>query len=129
MTLLLQDSIGGLEVEDIYEKDKFVPAPYIPGTIVVNIGDFLQRWSNDTLKSTLHRVRAPPLIEVDDSEGTGEKKKKRVTQARYSIPYFVTADREKTIDCLPGCWGLDRPKKYDAINARDYIEMRLNATY
>ncbi|KAL2399163.1 Proline hydroxylase buaE [Exophiala dermatitidis] len=116
MTLLLQDQVGGLEVEDIHVKGKFNPAPYVPGTIVVNIGDFLQRWSNDTLKSTLHRVRAPPLV-------------KGITKARYSIPYFVTADREKTIDCIPGCYAENNPKKYEPINAREYIEMRLNATY
>ncbi|KIW50608.1 hypothetical protein PV05_09402 [Exophiala xenobiotica] len=120
MTLLFQDEVGGLEVEDMHEKGKFNPAPFVPGTIVVNIGDFLQRWSNDTLKSTLHRVRAPPM---DKSQGKG------MTRARYSIPYFVTADREKTIDCIPGCYGEGRPKKYEPINAREYIEMRLNATY
>ncbi|KIV84345.1 hypothetical protein PV11_00129 [Exophiala sideris] len=116
MTLLFQDEVGGLEVEDVYEKGKFNPAPYIPGTIVVNIGDFLQRWSNDTLKSTLHRVRAPPLVQG-------------ITKARYSIPYFVTANRDRTIDCLPGCFSEDKPKKYEPINSREYIEMRLNATY
>lgn len=118
MTLLFQDQVGGLEVEDMHEKGKFNPAPFVPGTIVVNIGDFLQRWSNDTLKSTLHRVRAPPMT----VEG--------MTKARYSIPYFVTADRDKTVDCLPGCYDEKaRPKKYEPINAREYIEMRLNATY
>ncbi|OAL29221.1 hypothetical protein AYO20_09274 [Fonsecaea nubica] len=117
MTLLFQDEVGGLEVEDVHVRGKFNPAPYVPGTVVVNIGDFLQRWSNDTLKSTLHRVRAPPMA------------RDGLTRARYSIPYFVTADRDRTIDCIPGCYGDDRPKKYDPINAREYIEMRLNATY
>lgn len=125
MTILFQDEVGGLEVEDIHETGKFNPAPYIPGSVVVNIGDFLQRWSNDELKSTLHRVRAPPLVQGNgEGEGSG-----KVTRARYSIPYFVTADREKTIDCLPGCFGPDRPKKYEPINSGDYIAMRLNATY
>jgi isopenicillin N synthase-like dioxygenase len=118
MTLLFQDEVGGLEVEDIHVRGKFNPAPFIPGTVVVNIGDFLQRWSNDTLKSTLHRVRAPPVVESDG-----------ITRARYSIPYFVTADRDRTIDCIPGCYGDDKPKKYEPINARQYIEQRLNATY
>ncbi|OAP59627.1 hypothetical protein AYL99_06925 [Fonsecaea erecta] len=117
MTLLFQDAVGGLEVEDVHQKGKFNPAPFIPGTVVVNIGDFLQRWSNDTLKSTLHRVRAPPMA----TQG--------MTQARYSIPYFVTADRDRTIDCIPGCYGVERPKRYEPINAREYIERRLNATY
>lgn len=123
MTFLFQDEVGGLEVEDIHEKGKFNPAPYIPGTAVVNIGDLLMRWSNDELKSTLHRVRAPPLVEVDD------KSAGRMTRPRYSIPYFMSPDRDRVIECLPGCYGPDRPKKYEPITSRDYINMRMNATY
>ncbi|KAL1862502.1 hypothetical protein VTK73DRAFT_6878 [Phialemonium thermophilum] len=133
MTLLFQDEVGGLEVEDIHVKGKFNPAPYIPGTVVVNIGDFLQRWSNDTLKSTLHRVRAPPLVAAEgageEGGGGGGASGKKISRARYSIPYFVTADKEKMIDCLPGCFGPDRPKKYEPINSGEYTAMRLNATY
>ncbi|KAJ5168647.1 uncharacterized protein N7482_004241 [Penicillium canariense] len=123
MTILIQDEVGGLEVEDIHEKGKFNPAPYIPGTAVVNIGDLLMRWSNDELRSTLHRVRAPPLVDSDDAS------KGRMTRPRYSIPYFITPDREQIIDCLPGCYGPDRPKKYEPVKSRDYIAMRMNATY
>ncbi|KDN63518.1 putative thymine dioxygenase [Colletotrichum sublineola] len=121
MTLLFQDKVGGLEVEDPNEEGKFVPVPHIPGTIVVNIGDFMQRWSNDTLRSTMHRVRAPPLD--TDEGGSG------FTRARYSIPYFIGADQERTVDCIPSCFGPDRPKKYEPIKSREYIEMRLNAGY
>ncbi|KXH27531.1 hypothetical protein CSAL01_07680 [Colletotrichum salicis] len=121
MTLLFQDEVGGLEVEDPNEDGRFLPVSSIPGTIVVNIGDFMQRWSNDTLRSTVHRVRAPPL----ETNESGD----RVTRARYSIPYFIGADQEKTVDCVPGCFGPGRPKKYEPINSREYIEMRLNATY
>ncbi|KAH9918335.1 flavonol synthase/flavanone 3-hydroxylase [Amylocystis lapponica] len=118
-TMLFQDDCGGLEVESPHEPGKFLPAPPVPGAVVFNIGDFLMRWSNDTLKSTLHRVRAPPPKAEDD--GT--------TRERFSIPFFMTADREKVIDCLPGCFGPDKPKKYEPINAGAYIDMRLNATY
>jgi len=118
-TILFQDDCGGLEVESPHEPGKFIPAPPIPGAVVFNIGDFLMRWSNDTLKSTLHRVRAPPPQAADGG----------MTRERFSIPYFMTADREKVIDCLPGCFGPDNPKKYEPINAGQYIDMRLNATY
>lgn len=123
MTILFQDEVGGLEVEDIHEKGKFNPAPYIPGTAVVNIGDLLMRWSNDELKSTLHRVRAPPFVDGKDvSQG-------KMTRPRYSIPYFIGPDKDTLIDCLPGCFGPDRPKKYEPITSTDYISMRMNATY
>ncbi|KAF3483550.1 oxidoreductase, 2OG-Fe(II) oxygenase family [Arthroderma uncinatum] len=130
MTLLFQDDVGGLEVEDIHQAGVFNPVPYIPGTIVVNIGDFLMRWSNDTLRSTMHRVRAPPATNVDEEgkekcDGSGQ----RMSRARYSIPYFIAANRKKVIDCLPGCYGPDKSKKYEPINSGDYVAMRLNASY
>lgn len=118
MTMLSQDECGGLEVEDPFHKGTFIPAPYIKDSLVVNIGDFLMRWSNDALKSTLHRVRAPPV-----SPETG------LTKVRYSIPFFISADKERTIDCLPGTFDENNPKKYEPINALEYLNKRLNATY
>lgn len=122
ITLLFQDAVGGLEVEDPHQKGVFRPASYIPGTVLVNVGDFLQRWSNDILKSTVHRVRAPPLVE-------GEKGKGRITPARYSIPYFCGADVDAVVECVPSCFGPDNPKKYEPINAGQYLDMRMNAIY
>lgn len=118
MTMLLQDSCGGLEVEDPYIKGKFIPAPYIKDSLVVNIGDFLMRWSNDELRSTLHRVRAPPV-----------ESKTGMTKVRYSLPFFISANKEKTIECLPGTFSDKNPKKYEPINSLEYLSKRLNATY
>lgn len=78
----------------------------------------MMRWSNDTLKSTLHRVRAPPPKEGDTH-----------SRERYSIPYFLSADPDKVIDALPGTYGPDKPKKYEPITSGEYLNMRLNATY
>ncbi|KAJ3915792.1 hypothetical protein F5877DRAFT_92099 [Lentinula edodes] len=89
----------------------------IAGDCVVQYRDFLIRWSNDTLKSTLHRVRAPPVRDDQDDDGT--------TKEIFSMAY----DYEKTIECLPGCSGPDKPKKYEPIKTGEYINMRLNATY
>ena len=122
MTILFQDEVGGLMVEDMHEKEKFVEAPFIPGTVVVNVGDFLMRWSNDQLKSTIHTVRTPP---VKDSSVS----KVRMTEDRYSIPYFIVADRDKVIDCIPSCHGPQTPKKYEPISCSEYIDMRMNALY
>ncbi|RFU75572.1 flavonol synthase flavanone 3-hydroxylase [Trichoderma arundinaceum] len=124
ITMLFQDDVGGLEVEDVREKGKFSPAPYIPNTAVVNIGDFLMRWSNDELKSTMHRVKAPPL-----AKGEGESLKGKMTRERYSIVYFMGVDMEKTVDCVPGCWGPERPKKYEPVKCADYVNMRMEALY
>jgi len=118
LTMLLQDDCGGLQVEDPNNPGVFVPAPPIPGSLVVNTGDFLMRWSNDQLKSTLHRVTAPP---VDSKTG--------ITKERFSIPYFVSADKDKVIEALPGTFSEDTPKRYEPIKAGEYLSRRLNATY
>ncbi|KYK61550.1 hypothetical protein DCS_02692 [Drechmeria coniospora] len=130
LTMLFQDAAGGLEVERKSQKGRFDKAPYVPGTIVVNIGDFLMRWSNDELTSTMHRVRTSAPADSGEAAESGDGSgPRRMTRERFSIPYFVAADRERIIDCVPGCWGPDRPKKYEPISAGEYADMRLNATY
>ncbi|EIW77942.1 Clavaminate synthase-like protein, partial [Coniophora puteana RWD-64-598 SS2] len=118
-TLLFQDDVGGLEVEDPHLPGTFVPVPPVPGAVVFNVGDLLMRWSNDTLRSTLHRVVAPPFAASKDG---------RVPE-RYSIPYFMSPDRQAFVECLPGCSGPDRPVRYPSVSAQKYIDDRLNATY
>ncbi|EJT99990.1 oxidoreductase [Dacryopinax primogenitus] len=127
LTMLSQDDCGGLEVEDPHHPGIFSPAPPIRGALIVNIGDFLMRWSNDVLKSTLHRVRAPPVKDTDKIDALGATV--RMTPPRYSIPYFCSANRDTVIDCIPGCWSETVPKKYEPITAGEYIAMRMNVTY
>ncbi|WP_203070752.1 isopenicillin N synthase family dioxygenase [Falsiroseomonas ponticola] len=55
ITLLWQDDSGGLEVRE-RQTGAWIPAPPLPGTLVVNVGDLLGRWSNDRFASTPHRV-------------------------------------------------------------------------
>ena len=58
ITFLFQDGRGGLQVQS--PGGGFVDATPIEGTCVVNAGDLLARWSNDTIRSTVHRVVEPP---------------------------------------------------------------------
>lgn len=55
ITLLWQDSNGGLEVQE-RSTQRWIPAPPIPGTLVINVADLLARWTNDRYASTPHRV-------------------------------------------------------------------------
>lgn len=116
VTLLFQDNQGGLEVKNL--NGDFVPAKPIRGSIVVNAGDLLARWSNDIIKSTEHRVVSPP-IKPNDS----------LYPARYSIAYFGNPNPAAEIACLDGCWSAKTPKKYEAVNAHAYLTSRLAATY
>ena len=54
LTVLCQDEIGGLEIRR--RDGTWAAMPPIPGTLVVNIGDLLERWSNRRYRSTVHRV-------------------------------------------------------------------------
>lgn len=122
ITMLFQDDCGGLEVEDISRPGTFVPVEPVKNAIVMNVGDLLQRWSNDRLRSTNHRVRLPPL--ADRFKGPD-----RMTRDRYSIPYFMTTDRETVIECIPSCTTENEPPKYEPIKQVDYTRMRASMMY
>ncbi|KAK1240728.1 hypothetical protein MKX07_006161 [Trichoderma sp. CBMAI-0711] len=101
ITLLFQDDRGGLQVKS--PNGTFVDATPIEGTIVVNAGDLLARWSNDTIKSTIHRVVEPPRRE-------GE-----TYPSRYSIAYFCNPNFKDLIEVLPGTYATEQEKKYAVV--------------
>ncbi|PHH74784.1 hypothetical protein CDD83_4497 [Cordyceps sp. RAO-2017] len=96
---------------------KFVDATPIAGTVVINAGDLLARWSNDSIKSTVHRVVEPP-------RRRGERH-----PARYSIAYFCNPNTGAFIETLPGTFASDADRKYDGVTSGDYLVQRLKATY
>ncbi|KAF2758835.1 Clavaminate synthase-like protein [Pseudovirgaria hyperparasitica] len=120
ITLLFQDARGGLQVKS--PQNTFVDATPIPGTIVVNAGDLLARWSNDTIKSTKHRVIEPPPN--PDQATPGDK-----YPPRYSIAYFCNPNFGRTIDAIPGTYADVKDKKYESVNSGEYLVQRLTATY
>ncbi len=97
LTLLRQDDApGGLQVRDVDGVWHTVPA--VAGAYVVNVGDALQRWTNDRWRSTLHRVVIPPVDADRDCE-------------RYSLAFFHNANWDAVIECLPTCCGDDSPPR------------------
>ncbi|KAJ4305871.1 hypothetical protein N0V90_001404 [Kalmusia sp. IMI 367209] len=118
VTLLFQDARGGLQVRS--PKGTFVDATPIEGTIVINAGDLLARWSNDTIKSTKHRVvEPPPKPDSGDAD---------TYPPRYSVAYFCNPNFERLIEAIPGTYE-DTGKKYDGIRSGEYLVKRLTATY
>ncbi|OAK95623.1 Clavaminate synthase-like protein [Phaeosphaeriaceae sp. SRC1lsM3a] len=118
ITLLFQDIRGGLQVRS--PKGTFVNATPIEGTIVVNAGDLLARWSNDTIKSTKHRVVEPPP-KPEDAD-------KDFYPPRYSIAYFCNPNYERMIMAIPGTYE-EKGRKYGDVESGEYIIGRLTATY
>ena len=112
ITLLFQDDVGGLEVKS--KEGHWVAASPAPETIVVNIGDLMQRWTNDVFCSNPHRVKQPEQSRHKD---------------RYSIAYFCTPNKNQIITCLPTCCSPESPAKYPPITTQDHMLERLNRTY
>ncbi|KIW15824.1 hypothetical protein PV08_05874 [Exophiala spinifera] len=131
ITLLLQDSIGGLEVQS--PRGTWVRAKPIPGTIVVNAGDLLSRWSNDLIKSTKHRVVQPPPKPDGSSSSSSQEPEtgsETILPERYSVAYFCIPNFDALIDALPGTWELDPVgKKYPSILSGEYQYQRLSETF
>jgi len=79
--------------------------------IVVNVGDMLQRLTNNKLRSTTHRVVNPPR----EMWGT----------SRFSIPFFLHPKSNMSLACLPGCIDAKHPKAYPDATAGEYLDERL----
>jgi isopenicillin N synthase-like dioxygenase len=123
LTLLFQDNVGGLEIQDPQHPGTFRAAEPIDGTVLVNIGDLLARWSNDRWRSSIHRVGLPL-----GTKEVGEEQADMVPD-RYSIPVFATANMDTVIEALPGCWSEENPKKYETVTAWGYMQERMAALY
>lgn len=117
ITLLAQDSLGGLRVQRL--DGEWIYVPPVENAVVVNVGDMLQRWSNDVLKANPHQVVEPP-----NSNNQGQK----MIPERYSIAFFCNANRDTMLECLQQCVSEERPPKYEPVKAFDYITMRLSQT-
>lgn len=101
------DTFGGLEVADADENWHAVPD--IPDSFVINIGDLLSHWTNDTWRSTLHRVGNP-------HQGTGNR--------RLSLIFFHHANYDTMVECLPTCHGEGRPPRHEPVSVAEYYTLK-----
>lgn len=109
ITLLVGASAGGLQLQNM--EGEWLPIMPEEGEIVVNVGDMLQRLTNNYLKSTTHRVVNPP--------------REMWHMPRLSIPFFLHPKSDMDLTCLDKCITDDHPLAYEPITAGEYLDERL----
>lgn len=109
ITLLIGASADGLEIQT--KQGEWVAVTSLPEQIVVNVGDMLQRLTNNKLRSTTHRVVNP--------------KREFWHTSRFSIPFFLHPKSSMSLECLESCITPDNPKAYEDASAGEYLDERL----
>lgn len=109
ITLLVGASAGGLEL--LTSTGEWLEVKPKEDEIAINVGDMLQRLTNNFLPSTTHRVTNPP--------------RDKWSEERLSIPFFLHPRPEMDLTCLASCVTDSNPEAYSPINSHDYLTLRL----
>jgi isopenicillin N synthase-like dioxygenase len=109
ITMLHQDDVGGLEVKGA--DGDWIRATPIPGTLVINLGDMIRRWTNDTYRSTLHRVVSG------------------AARDRYSIATFFNPRDDYRVACVPTCLAAGEAPLYAPCTVGEHIMEMMRKTY
>ncbi|CAI6100644.1 unnamed protein product [Clonostachys chloroleuca] len=121
ITLIFQDAVSGLQVEDPAEPGTFrdVGSSNLSDLILI-VGDSLQRLTNDTIKAGRHRVTYPPGVDRDSDE---------IIPERYSMAYFAKADRNVSLLPLKQFVTEANPCRYEDVTAWEYNNQRSASLY
>ena len=106
ITLLGVDGLSGLEV---LQDGAWTPVAAAPGSVIVQLGDMLARWTNDRYRSTPHRVVG--------SSGAD----------RFSIPFFVNPDPHTVVSTIPSCVTAEHPERYEPVTAGEFLVSRIDS--
>jgi isopenicillin N synthase-like dioxygenase len=108
--LAVNDAPGGLQV--LFPDGAWHDVRPAPGQFVVNLGDMMQRWTNDRWKSTVHRVVNPP-----PARATGSR--------RQTVGFFLHPNFDARVACLPTCTDSGRAPRYAPILAGEHMLAKL----
>ena len=100
----------GVQVKNT--SGEWIDADPIPGTLVVNLGDMMARWTNDRWTSTLHRVANPTALGAWESR-------------RQSIGFFAHPDFDARIECVPTCLTPGQAPLYPPVTAGEHIALKI----
>ncbi|CAK8560822.1 unnamed protein product [Lathyrus sativus] len=106
ITILYQDEIGGLQVKT--QEGKWIDISPSEGSLVVNIGDMMQAWSNDKLRSSEHRVVLKKPVE------------------RFSLAFFWCFENEKVVLAPEEVVGDESERVYEPFVCSEYLKFREN---
>ena len=106
ITLLAVDGLPGLEV---LRCGAWTPVSAAAGSVIVQLGDMLARWTNDRYRSTPHRVVG--------SSGAD----------RFSIPFFVNPDPHTVVSTISSCITAERPERYEPVTAGEFLVSRIDS--
>ena len=109
MTILAQNKVPGLSLR--LPDGRWVDAPALEGTFLVNGGMMLRRWTNHAFLATPHRVT------------------NRSGQERYAIPFFMDCDYEAAMAPIPTCVTPDNPPRYPPFTYPDFMNEYSGANY
>ncbi|ETS81353.1 hypothetical protein PFICI_06355 [Pestalotiopsis fici W106-1] len=121
ITLLVQDSSGGLEVENQSSPGSFESVSLVNKTeLIVNGGETLERWTNGLLKPVLHQVNVPPGPKCSES-GT--------IPSRLSVAFFVNANADASMGPYDKFVSANEPSKFPDMLSREYHRLRNAVVY
>jgi isopenicillin N synthase-like dioxygenase len=115
MTVLLAEAPEGLEVlVPSPAGDRWTAVPAVHGSLIVNLGDAMARWTNDRWRSTLHRVITP--------------NERAAATRRQSIAFFHNANWDAVIECIPSCLAAGETPRYTPVTAGDHLMSKFQST-
>ena len=108
LSMLPTSDVPGLQI--LTTEGNWLDAPYVEGDILINTGEYLNRWSNGRFMPTPHRVLPP-------------------TKDRYSIATFFNPNHDTLAVPLDTCCGPDNPAQFDPISMIDYVTWYIDTNY
>jgi isopenicillin N synthase-like dioxygenase len=106
------DAPGGLQVHG--GDGEWIDVPVVPDSFVVNLGDLMERWTNDQWRSTLHRVVVPDEDQFAASE-------------RLSLVFFHEPNYDTMIEALPTCVPPGEAPRYEPISCGEHLARKVMA--
>ena len=122
---ILKSGGPGLQLQ-LSKDSTWIDVPHIEDSFIINLGDLMQRWTNDRWTSTLHRVVAVANFEGAEKSGDGGGEKLFRSERRQSIAFFVNMNGAATVVPLQTCVDKEHPSRYEPIKASDHLLQRHN---